>query len=104
MGPARHKSGDETTRWAVPEANALAWRIWDDEFLVYSAASGETHHLNLLAGEALRSLEAEAAQGRELAHRLADLFEIAEDHSLLQMIDRLIRELDELGLIAPSNS
>jgi len=95
---------EEGTRWAVPDANALVWRIWDDEFLVYNTASGQTHHLNLLAGEALRSLEAEAAHGHELAHRLADQFEIAEDSPPLLMIDRLIHELDELGLIAPSTS
>jgi PqqD family protein of HPr-rel-A system len=94
----------ERTRWAVPAANALAWRSWDDEFLVYNSASGQTHRLNLLAGEALRSLEAEAAHGDELVRRLADQFEIAEDSPPLLMIDRLIRELDELGLIAPSNS
>ena len=95
---------DESTRWAVPNANHLVWRSWDDEFLVYNSASGQTHHLNLSAGEALRSLEAEAAHERELVRRLADQFGIAEDSSPLQMTDRLIRELDELGLIAPSIS
>jgi len=92
----------EGTRWTVPERNGLAWRVWDDEFLVYNTASGQTHHLNFLAGEALRSLEAEAADISELIRRLAKKFEIAEDSPPLQMIDRLIRELDELGLIAPS--
>jgi len=86
----------------VPDVNALVWRVWEDEFLVYNTTSGQTHHLNLLAGEALRSLEAEAAHECELVRRLADQFEIAEDSPPLQMIDRLIRELDELGLIAPS--
>ena len=86
----------------VPDVNALVWRMWEDEFLVYNTTSGQTHHLNLLAGEALRSLEAKAADGRELVRRLADEFEIPEDSPPLQMIDRLIRELDELGLIAPS--
>jgi len=88
----------------VPDANALAWRAWHDEFLVYNTASGQTHHLNLLAGEALRSLEAEAADVCELIRRLANQFEIAEDSPPLQMIDRLIHDLDELGLIAPSTS
>jgi len=94
----------ESVRWAVPDANALAWRVWDDEFLVYNTASGQTHHLNFLAGEALRSLEAEAADISELVRRLANQFEIAENSPPLQMIDRLIRELDELGLIAPTTS
>jgi PqqD family protein of HPr-rel-A system len=90
------------TVWGVPFANAFAWRIWDDEFLVYNAASGQTHYLNLLAGEALRSLEAEPGSVGELVSRLADQFEIAQDSPLLQTIDRLIRQFDELGLIAPS--
>jgi PqqD family protein of HPr-rel-A system len=95
---------DDSTRWTVPDANALVWRTWDDEFLVYNTASGQTHHLNLLAGEALRSLEAKAADRCELVRRLADQFGIAEDSSPLQMIERLIGELDELGLIAPLTS
>jgi PqqD family protein of HPr-rel-A system len=98
----REAPGKEGTRWTVPEENRLAWRGWDDEFLVYNAASGQTHHLNLLAAEALRCLAAEPALTRELVGRLANQFEIAEDSPPLQMIDRLILELDELGLIAPS--
>ena len=94
----------ESVRWGVPHSNAFAWRKWGDEFLVYNGASGQTHHLNFLAGEALRSLEAEAADVGELVRRLANQFEIAEDSPPLQMIDRLIHELDELGLIAPSTS
>ena len=88
----------------MPEANDLVWRVWDDEFLVYNSASGQTHHLNLLAGEALRSLEAEPARPQELICRLAGQFGVSEDSPPMQMIDRLIRELDELGLIAPSTS
>jgi PqqD family protein of HPr-rel-A system len=82
----------------------LAWRVWDDEFLVYNTASGQTHHLNFLAGEALRSLEAEPGSASELVCRLAEQFEMAQDSPPLQMIDGLIRQLDELGLIAPSTS
>ena len=82
----------------------LAWRQWDDEFLVYNSVSGQTHHLNFLGGEALRSLEAEPGSVSEVVRRLAHQFEIAEDSPLLQMIDSLIRQFDELGLIAPSIS
>ena len=92
------------TVWRVPLTNMLAWRAWDDEFLVYNTASGQTHHLNFLAGEALRSLEAQPGSASELVRRLADQFEIMQDSPQLQMIDRLIRQFDELGLIAPSTS
>ena len=40
----------------------------------------------------------------EVVRRLANRFEIAEDSPPLQMIDSLIRQFDELGLIAPSIS
>lgn len=79
----------------------LVWREWGDEFLVYNTASGQTHHLNLLAGEALRSLEAKPGSVSGAVRRLADQFEIAQDSPQLKMIDGLIRQLDELGLIAP---
>jgi PqqD family protein of HPr-rel-A system len=92
------------TVWGVPPQSRLAWRVWDDEFLVYNTASGQTHHLNFLAGEALRSLEAEPGSASDLVCRLADQFEIAADSPPLRTIDRLIREFDELGLIAPSTS
>jgi PqqD family protein of HPr-rel-A system len=96
--------GDDRTVWAVPLANMLVWQVFDDEFLVYNIASGQTHHLNFLAGEALRCLEAEAARTDQLVSRLADQFEIAEDSPSLRTIDRLVCELDDLGLIAPSAS
>jgi PqqD family protein of HPr-rel-A system len=92
----------EDIRWEVPERNELAWRVWDDELFVYNTASGQTHHLNRLAGEALRSIEAEPAQAHELVRRLANHFAVAAESPSLQTIDRLIHELDELGLIAPS--
>jgi PqqD family protein of HPr-rel-A system len=95
---------EKATVWRVPPGNSLSWRVWDDEFLVYNTASGQTHHLNFLAGEVLRSLEAEPGSVNEVVRRLANQFEIAEDSAPLQMIDSLIREFDELGLIAPSMS
>jgi HprK-related kinase A len=55
---------DGATVWQVPRENMLTWRIWGDEFLIYNTASGQTHHLNFLAGEALRSLEAEPVDER----------------------------------------
>jgi PqqD family protein of HPr-rel-A system len=97
-------AGECRTVWTVPVENMLAWRVWDDEFLVYNAASGQTHHLNFSAGEALRSLEAKPGSASELVYRLADQFGIPEDSPPLQMIDSLIRQLDELGLITPSNA
>ena len=98
------QAGEEGAVWTVPPSNGLEWREFDNEFLVFNPASGQTHHLNLLAGEALRSLEDKPARAHQLVRRLADQFEIAEDSPSLQTIDQLIHEFDELGLIAPLTS
>jgi hypothetical protein len=81
----------------IARCNRSAWRKWDD-----NTASRQTHYLNLLAGEALRGLEAEPAQAVNWCVAERHQFGIAEGSSPLQMIDRLIHELDELGLIGPS--
>jgi len=99
--PAIANDGD-TTIWEVLSAGALRWREWNNEFVVFNPASGLTHHLNFLAAEALSSLEARSASSDELRTRLAEQFGIAQDSPPLQMIEPLIRQFDELGLIAPS--
>ena len=57
---------------AVPEVNALAWRIWDDEFLVYNTASGQTHHLNFSPEKRFAVSRPRPASGSELVRRLAE--------------------------------
>src|SRR5437870_13332717 len=93
--PAVANDGDATI-WEVLSAGTLRWREWNGEFVVYNPASGLTHHLNLLAGEALLSLEERPASSDELRTRLAEQLGIAQDSPPLQMIEPLIREFDEL--------
>jgi len=99
--PASANDGDATI-WEVLSAGALRWRQWDSEFVVYNPASGLTHHLNFLAGEALSSLDALPASTYQLRLRLSEQLGIAQDSPPLQMIEPLIRQFDELGLIVPS--
>ncbi len=87
--------------WGVPAAIQLRWRQWDDDFVVHNVASGQTHRLNLLAGEALRCLEVEPASVKTLIDRLAALFAIPVDSEALGKVKELVDQLDELGLVAP---
>ena len=42
--------------WQPVRAQALSWREWDEEFVVYNEDTGSTHHLNALGGEVLLAL------------------------------------------------
>ena len=42
--------------WQPSGPHLLAVREWDDEFVVYNEATGDTHHLGTLAGDVLLTL------------------------------------------------
>jgi PqqD family protein of HPr-rel-A system len=90
--------------WEVPASIRLIWREWDDEFVVYNVASGATHLLNVVAGEALRSIEERSATRSELARRLAAKLDIPAGSEPLNRLGELLAQFEELGLAAPIKS
>lgn len=93
---------DQSDLWRVPQENRLRWQCWDDdEFLVYNAASAQTHYLNRFAGAVLRYFESEPSTINRL---IADIemsvsMTIPSPQSLSDQIQELVKELDSLGLI-----
>jgi len=87
------------TTWKVIDACEFRWRIWDNQFVVYNPASGDTHLLNQVAGEALRCLQEAPADAAELTRRVAVRTDIQVDAQLLAKINDFLDELAELGLI-----
>ena len=47
---------DHQICWRPLRPDALCWREWDDEFVVYNDDTGSTHHLNALGGEVMLAL------------------------------------------------
>ncbi|MBL8698830.1 MAG: HPr-rel-A system PqqD family peptide chaperone [Alphaproteobacteria bacterium] len=86
--------------WRVVGCDPANIRIWDDEAVVFSSHSGSTHVLSAVAGETLFALiEGGPADAPTLCRRLAERHEIDVDDSLTTAVDRVISEMDELGLI-----
>ena len=87
--------------WRVVGCAPTNIRIWDDEAVVFSSHSGSTHVLSAVAGEALFSLiEDGPADAKTLCRRLGQRHEMDVDEALEAAVDRVIWEMDELGLIA----
>jgi len=92
---------DNTPLWHVPDSTALRWRRWGDEVVVYNAASGQTHYLNMFAATVLQYFEAQSASLETL---IADTdIGAAEDAArpVGVQLRELVKELDSVGLIAP---
>lgn len=88
------------TIWRLA-AQDLQWRSWDDQLVVYHPASGDTHLLHPVAGQLLDSLAHAPADTDALTTQLAPVLEAANDKQgeLLEQLERLLVELERLGLV-----
>lgn len=68
---------------------------------MFHIASGNTHVINPLAAHILRALADQPAAPQELSQRIAAEAQLEDDDELLQSVEKLLANLDELGLIEP---
>jgi PqqD family protein of HPr-rel-A system len=94
---------EDDTRWRVQGTAGLCWRAWDDEYVVYHPASGDTHLLNAFTAEVLRALEECPASTSELAQFCAPACDAEDEPALRQQISNLLARFHELGLIEPAH-
>jgi len=93
---------NELLSWQITRGCRLAWRVWDEEYVVYNTASGDTHILDLITGEALKCLEDSPASLEQLAARLAVKLDLGSQEITSQYLTSLISKLHESGLIEPA--
>lgn len=67
--------------------------------MVFQPASGATHHLHLLAADALESVRHAPRDSRAVAAQLAVMYELPHDASFQNRIDELLQQFAELGLV-----
>ena len=85
-------------RWKPLGFSPALERAWPDGVAIYNPLSGETHILDPLAHEVLDLLGRQELSGSEIADELARM--AGEDlPELPDVVDRLLTELDRLGLI-----
>lgn len=90
-------------RWRLNPHCKLHWRRWDNDHVLFNAASGQTHFLNELGALTLQLLSQQALDGQTLIQALADHFDdFVLDEELLGYVDTMLEDLDNLGLIEPA--
>ena len=85
--------------WSIPENANLSIEIWDENAIVYSSLSGETHLLNGLACEVLQLFQAAPETISTLISKLCMILEVEDEADLEGQIQRLMGEFEKLGLI-----
>ncbi len=85
----------------MPTDVELLWQSWDDEVIVYNTASGQTHLLDALSGEALKEIESRPGTIPQLAKRLSDTLGL-DSRALVDRLAVICNHFDNLGLAEPS--
>ncbi len=90
-------------RWGISREAPLLWRSWDDdEYVVYSSASGDTHLINEVTAEVLRQLERSELAFSDLVHNVAQTLGTEPDEQIETHVARLLVYLDQIGLVEPA--
>lgn len=87
-------------KWQIISSNqALYFHSWGNEYVVYNSLSGDTHLLDLTAGQVLLKLQQSPADAIKLAKLVApiDQSETYTQHEL--QLEGLLEELSRLSLI-----
>ncbi len=89
------------TAWHVPLDEALALRYWSGEYVVYNPLTGNTHLLDIVAGELLKRIAAGTATTDELCGHVAEFLDVPRDARTMENVVAILAALDHLGLIEP---
>jgi len=90
------------TQWSVISDQALHFRSWCDEFVVYNSLSGDTHLLGATAAHVLLRLQQSPSDVAMLATSIAPLLQTEMNDEWLFQIGQILADLDKLSLIEQS--
>lgn len=92
------------SKWKIRNTDDLVTRRWGDETVVFDAGSGDTHLFDLVASEGLNCLLESNLNEPELVKKLGKRLEIETDEQLRRYVQKLIEQLEAVGLLELSDS
>jgi PqqD family protein of HPr-rel-A system len=90
---------DVTKVWQGPDADAISWAQWGDDFVAYHRPSGRTHFLNTASHYLIAELLASPADIDAIASAFAPPTASDDRQAHLEEISAMLEWLDQLGLI-----
>lgn len=84
---------------AIVRPDALHWKIWDDDCVVFNAASGETHVLDAVLALLVRQIDEGCSNEDDLFSQTAKLLDLDLTDEIRNRLEHMLRQLAEFGLI-----
>jgi len=95
-------AGDLDRMWTIEAPQALAWRSWDGEILLYDDRTGDVHHLDVASAAIFESVLTGPRSLRDLVASTADRLEVVTDSELDGMVREILRVLSQKRVVAPA--
>lgn len=86
-------------RWRTLRDDALHFRAWDDEVVIYDALSGDTHIIDPTAAQILQALQHSPSDVPSLAKLLAVQLQCEPGDELNQDIESVLSDMAALSLV-----
>lgn len=87
--------------WRLLQPEGLAWRCWDDEYIVFHPFSGMTHYLDATAGAVFELLLERPATAEVLTSELATLADMSATDILGAAVHHVLCRFDDVGVAEP---
>ena len=91
----------DTAHWRA--CREFHGREWGDGAVIYDAASGDTHHLALMAFQILTLIHSSPCTQEELASRVLSSDSATPDEEFFITIESIVNNLYGLGFIEPEH-
>lgn len=88
--------------WQLTPPAELHWQQWDDECVLYHAASGDTHLLDPAGAKVLQAMQDSPKTLADLLEDLGDSNDVETTQRLSVYIESLLAKLHRLGVIEPA--
>jgi PqqD family protein of HPr-rel-A system len=89
------------TVWRIAAALPIPRRNWEGDWVVYNPLSGDTHILDVVAGDVLSVVVESPTGARAICRHIADFLDVPDDENTRANVAEILHRLDELGLIEP---
>jgi PqqD family protein of HPr-rel-A system len=85
--------------WRALGGPELSLRRWDNDYVVYSELTGQTHLLASFPALVLTLLKEGSSNPPELSARIAEALQLEEDEKLLTTVEQTLADFERLGLV-----
>lgn len=88
-----------TKSYGTRAAVSLHWVRWDDEYVVFEEASGQTHQLDAVRAFILNILAVEPLQYEVILEELIGIPALTEEPQLDGLLNNILNEFSTRGLV-----